>query len=47
MTYNIRLSNGETKEVENEILYKYLAQISSGFIHEDKLLLEELNSSNN
>ena len=37
----------ETKEIENEILYKNLAQISSGFIHEDKLLLEELNSSNN
>ena len=37
----------EEKDIENERLYKYLAQISSGFIHEDKLLLEELNSSNN
>ena len=37
----------EEKDIENEILYKYLAQISSGFIHEDKELLEELNSSNN
>lgn len=36
----------EEKEIENEILYKYLAQISSGFIYEDKLLLEELDSSN-
>lgn len=32
----------EEKDIENERLYKYLAQISSGFIHEDKLLLEEL-----
>lgn len=37
----------EEKDIENERLYKYLAQISSGFIHEDKELLEELNSSNN
>lgn len=37
----------EEKDIENERLYKYLAQISSGFIHEDKKLLEELNSSNN
>ena len=37
----------EEKDIENERLYKYLAQISSGFIYEDKLLLEELNSSNN
>ena len=37
----------EEKDIENERLYKYLTQISSGFIHEDKLLLEELNSSNN
>ena len=37
----------EEKDIENERLYKYLAQIASGFIHEDKELLEELNSSNN
>ena len=37
----------EEKDIENERLYKYLAQISSGFIHEDKELLEEFNSSNN
>lgn len=37
----------EEKDIENERLYKYLAQISSGFIREDKELLEELNSSNN
>lgn len=37
----------EENNVESERLYKYLAQISSGFIQEDKLLLNELASSDN
>ena len=36
----------EQKIIESK-LYKYIAEFSKGFIHEDKLLLEELNSSNN
>lgn len=36
----------EQKIIESK-LYKYIAEFSKGFIHEDKELLEELNSSNN
>ena len=36
----------EQKIIESR-LYKYIAEFSKGFIQEDKLLLEELNSSNN
>ncbi len=36
----------EQKIIESK-LYKYIAEFSKGFIREDKLLLEELNSSNN
>ena len=36
----------EQKIIESK-LYRYIAEFSKGFIREDKLLLEELNSSNN
>lgn len=35
----------EQKIIESK-LYKYIAEFSKGFIHEDKLLLEELSSNN-